>query len=68
MRWFRQMTGQSFIAFLNDYRLNLAADALRTTDDSILAIATASGFANLSYFNRAFKARFRMTPRAYRKR
>ena len=68
MRWFRQMTGQSFIAFLNDYRLNLAADALRTTDDSILAIATACGFANLSYFNRAFKAHFQMTPRAYRKR
>lgn len=68
MRWFRQMTGQSFIAFLNDYRLNLAADALRTTDDSILAIATQCGFANLSYFNRAFKAHFQMTPRAYRKR
>ena len=68
MRWFRQMTGQSFIAFLNDYRLNLAADALRTTDDSILTIATQCGFANLSYFNRAFKAHFQMTPRAYRKR
>ena len=33
MRWFRQMTGQSFIAFLNEYRLNTAAEALQTTDD-----------------------------------
>ena len=24
MRWFRQMTGQSFVAYLNDYRLNMA--------------------------------------------
>ena len=29
MRWFRQMTGQSFVAFLNEYRLNAAAEALQ---------------------------------------
>ena len=39
MRWFRQMTGQSFIAFLNEYRLNAAAEALQTTDETILTIA-----------------------------
>ena len=32
MRWFRQMTGQSFVAFLNEYRLNAAAEALHATD------------------------------------
>ena len=68
MRWFRQMTGQSFIAFLNEYRLNTAAEALRTTDETILTIASRCGFENLSYFNRAFKAHFGMTPREYRKK
>ena len=29
MRWFRQMTGQSFISFLNEYRLNTAAEVLQ---------------------------------------
>ena len=62
MRWFRQMTGQSFIAFLNEYRLNTAAEALRTTDETVLTIASRCGFENLSYFNRAFKAHFGMTP------
>ena len=61
MRWFRQMTGQSFIAFLNEYRLNTAAEALRTTDETVLTIASRCGFENLSYFNRAFKAHFGMT-------
>jgi len=68
MRWFRQMTGQSFIAFLKEYRLNAAAEALHTTDDTVLNIAAQCGFENLSYFNRAFKAHFGMTPREYRKK
>ena len=68
MRWFRQMTGQSFIAFLNEYRLNTAAETLRTTDETVLTIASRCGFENLSYFNRAFKAHFGMTPRDYRKK
>ena len=67
MRWFRQMTGQSFVAFLNEYRLNAAAEALQTTDETVLTIASRCGFENLSYFNRAFKAHFGMTPREYRK-
>ena len=68
MRWFKQMTGQGFTAFLNEYRLNVAAEALRTSDDTVLAVATQCGFCNLSYFNRAFKARFGVTPREYRRR
>ena len=67
MRWFRQMTGQTFIIFLREYRLNAAAEALRTTEDTILSISEQCGFENLSYFNREFKAQFGMTPREYRK-
>ena len=68
MRWFRQMTGQSFVAFLNEYRLNAAAEALQATDETVLTIASRCGFENLSYFNRVFKAHFGMTPREYRKK
>lgn len=67
MRWFRQMTGQTFIIFLREYRLNAAAEALRTTEDTILSISEQCGFENLSYFNREFKAHFGITPREYRK-
>lgn len=67
MRWFKKMTGQGFTEYLNACRLNAAAEALRTTDDTVLAVAAQAGFKNLSYFNRAFKARFGLTPRAYRR-
>mgnify|MGYP004557996707 FL=1 len=66
MRWFKKMTGDSFISYINDRRLTDAAEALRRTDDKILTISEDAGFANLSNFNRQFKKRYGMTPREYR--
>ena len=68
MRWFKKMTGQGFTEYLNEHRLNAAADALRSDSDTVLAIAEQCGFENLSYFNRLFKKRYGMTPREYRGR
>lgn len=67
MRWFKQMTGSSFIAYLNERRLAAAAEALRKSDDKILVIAESAGFQNLSNFNRQFKARYGVTPKEYRR-
>lgn len=66
MRWFKQMTGISFTAYLNERRLAAAAESLRRSDDKILTIAESVGFENLSNFNRQFKKRYGMTPREYR--
>lgn len=62
------MTGQGFTEYLNAYRLNTAAELLRTTDDTVLAVAEQTGFKNLSYFNRAFKTHYGLTPKEYRRR
>lgn len=66
MRWFKQMTGTSFTAYLNERRLAAAAEALRHSDDKILSIAQRVGFSNLSNFNRQFLTRYGVTPREYR--
>ncbi len=66
MRWFKQRTGTSFTAYLNERRLAAAAEALRGTDDKVVVIAENVGFENLSNFNRQFRARYGMTPREYR--
>ena len=68
MRWFMKMPGQGFTEYLNEQRLNAAADALRSGSDTVLAIADQCGFENLSYFNRLFKKRYGMPPREYRGR
>lgn len=67
MRWFKEMTGTSFVAYLNERRLAAAARLLKETEEKILTIAQSVGFENLSNFNRQFKQRYEMTPGAYRK-
>ena len=67
MRWFKQMTGSSFISYLNERRLAAAAERLRQSEDSVLSIAEAVGFETLSNFNQQFKKRYGGTPRDYRR-
>ena len=67
MRWFRQMTGSSFVSYLNEYRLSEAAQLLRGSDKKILTVANETGFDSLSNFNRQFRQRYGVTPREYRK-
>ncbi|MBR1758726.1 MAG: AraC family transcriptional regulator [Lachnospiraceae bacterium] len=66
MRLFHKETGQTFISFLNDYRLTAAAYFLRETKQPIGEIASHCGFDNFSYFIRLFKKRFGVSPRVYR--
>lgn len=49
-------------------RLREAARLLERTDDSVLDVGLASGFANAGHFHQCFKARFGLTPRRYRAR
>lgn len=67
MRYFKETMGTSFIDYLREYRLTMAARLLMGSDDSILSISEEVGFDNLSYFNRAFKKEYGMTPSQYRK-
>ena len=64
---FKQSTGQTPIEYLNQYRLIMSADMLKSSDYSIMQIAFECGYNNVSYFNRAFKAKYGITPKEYRK-
>lgn len=67
MKYFKETMGVSFIEYLKSYRLKMAARLLKCSDDSILAVAESVGFDNLSYFNRAFKKKYGVTPSGFRK-
>lgn len=67
MRYFKETMGTSFIDYLREYRLTMAARLLLASDASILSISEEVGFDNLSYFNRAFKKEYGVTPSQYRK-
>jgi AraC-like DNA-binding protein len=64
-----EMCGTSFTAFVLEQRLLLAHRLLREPKSrrcKISDIAAAAGFSDISYFNRAFRARFGGTPKDIR--
>lgn len=67
MKFFKNAMGISFIEYLNDYRLTMAARLLLASSDTIVSIASECGFENLSYFNRMFRRKYGTTPSEYRK-
>lgn len=56
----------NFNKYVNDVRLNHVAALLESTHDSITNIGLDAGFESQRTFNRAFKERYKMTPREYR--
>lgn len=62
MRFFKETMRISFVEFLKDYRLAKAYERLQSSKDNILEVAESVGFDNLSYFNRSFKAKYKITP------
>ncbi|WP_054777049.1 helix-turn-helix domain-containing protein [Lacticaseibacillus saniviri] len=65
-RYFKKNVGQTFINFLNDYRLDKAKWALINTDDSITDILLNVGFTSNKSFYRLFKDRLGVSPKRYR--
>lgn len=66
-KFISSMTGSSPIAFLNQFRLKKAAELLSYTNQSVTEICFQVGFCNVSYFIRAFYAKYGKTPSKYRK-
>ena len=67
-REFQAYLGMTIFEYLREQRLVRAQELLTTTDRQIQQIAEAIGFKRAGDFATAFKLRFGMTPREYRKR
>lgn len=66
MKFFKKNLGITCTEYINLYRLHIAAELLNTTDKSITEISFETGFNNVSYFNKLFKEKFKVTPKAFR--
>lgn len=62
----KTITGYTPNDLLRTMRLQRAAKLLRTTDLNISDISHRAGFNNPSYFTRAFRDQYKMTPKEYR--
>ena len=64
----RDILGVTPTDYVNGIRMEHAARCLAGGSDRLEAIARECGFENLSHFHRLFKARYGMTPKAWRDR
>lgn len=67
MTIFKEYTNTTCKKFINQCRLESSREMLRETDDTVLNIAIASGYNNISLYNREFKKVYGITPLEYRK-
>ena len=63
---FQKQTGKGFKAYLDDVRFSYAEHMLMLTDLPIGQVLAAAGFADYANFARRFKARYGLSPTAYR--
>lgn len=66
IRCFRSGMHTSPLNSVNNYRLARARELLLTTNDPVTAIAFGTGFENCSYFDRLFRRKYGISPRAMR--
>ncbi len=68
MSFFKQVTGLSFVAYFNHFRIERAQALLANTDESMVSISQQVGFCDQSYFGTVFRKIVGMPPAAYRRR
>ena len=66
-RCFKKLVQQSPSQFILQFKLQKSQELLKTTDDSITAIADATGFSSIYLFCSTFKAALGLTPTQFRK-
>ena len=64
---FKKETGNSFISYLTDYRMEQASCQLVETNEKSYIIAKNVGYTDPNYFSYVFKRRFGVSPSKYRR-
>lgn len=65
---FRKETGKTVTEYVNEKRMEAAAQLLRTTRLQIQTVAQHCGMSDVNYFSKLFKKHHEMTPKQYRDR
>lgn len=65
-RKFKELTGKTFVTYLNDMRIEAAKKYLRETKQPVYWIARQVGYTDEHYFRRIFREKTGETPKKYR--
>jgi AraC-like DNA-binding protein len=64
-RYFKNITGKTFVEVVNSYRIQYACQLLRKKELTVSQIAYESGFSDVPYFNKIFKKMKGVSPTQY---
>lgn len=65
MRFFKKHMNMTCVEYINNLRLEKSVEMFEQGNTSILDVSLSVGFRNLSYFHRAFKKKYHMTPHCF---
>ena len=65
-KFIKKHTRKTFIQIVNEFRINYASKLLMTTDKTVAQVCFESGYNNVSYFNRKFKAIMHQSPNKFK--
>jgi two-component system response regulator YesN len=63
---FKKETGQSFVSYLTDYRMERALFLLMEQQEKTYVIANMVGYSDPNYFSYVFKKKYGMSPSKYK--
>ena len=63
---FKETTGENFIEYLTNLRMDKAEELLQTTECSMKEICARTGYSDPNYFSRSFKKNVGVTPTEYK--
>ena len=63
---FKKETGQTYVAYLTEVRLNKAVELLNETNDKTYVIARKVGYQEQNYFSYVFKKKYGLSPSKFR--
>lgn len=66
-RYFKRMTGMNFTDYVHRYKIGIAEQLLRNTDETVELVAAKLGYYERSYFSKLFKKYTGMTPTELRR-
>ena len=64
--YFRKYMGTTIVAYMTKQKINYACNLLRTTNYTIIYIASLAGYTTLGHFNTIFKKQMGISPSEYR--
>ena len=64
---FRKETGKTYLAYLEEIRMEKAKDILLHSNFMVYEIAEMVGYSNVDYFYKKFKNHFKISPNEFRK-